>query len=58
MGIEDPRNWLNTAIVSSAETDAVPAEIQEEVEPINSSSLQNIIESMDQSTKERLIGLT
>jgi hypothetical protein len=59
MGIEDPRNWLNTAIVGTADTDAIPVEpegIPTETEELTqSSALQSIIERTDSETRDRIL---
>jgi hypothetical protein len=59
MGIEDPRNWLNTAIVGTADTDAIPVEPEgiptEPEELTQSSALQSIIERTDSETRDRIL---
>ena len=59
MGIEDPRNWLNTAIVGTADTDAIPVEPEgiptEPEELTQSSALQSIIEQTDPETRDRIL---
>jgi hypothetical protein len=59
MGIEDPRNWLNTVIVGTADTDAIPVEPEEiptETEELTqSSALQSIIERTDSETRDRIL---
>jgi hypothetical protein len=59
MGIEDPRNWLNTVIVGTADTDAIPVEpegIPTETEELTqSSALQSIIERTDSETRDRIL---
>ena len=59
MGIEDPRNWLNTTIVGTADTDAIPVEPEgiptEPEELTQSSALQSIIEQTDPETRDRIL---
>jgi len=59
MGIEDPRNWLNTTIVGTADTDAMPVEPEgiptEPEELTQSSALQSIIEQTDTETRDRIL---
>lgn len=59
MGIEDPRNWLNTVIVGTADTDAIPVEPEgiptEPEELTQSSALQSIIEQTDTETRDRIL---
>ena len=59
MGIEDPRNWLNTTIVGTADTDAIPVEPEgiptEPEELTQSSALQSIIERTDPETRDRIL---
>ena len=58
-GIEDPRNWLNTVIVGTADTDAIPVEPEgiptEPEELTQSSALQSIIERTDSETRDRIL---